>query len=370
MWITSKIAAVRIKLRDRLLRFCNDDLVKISRDRQATKVFKRNIPYLLPLQPHQEKEILEFWKPYRNVEKELKWFAFYNATCNDKSQLKYFIPDKIFHSEIDRYFTDARRCDHLDDKNLYDLYFHDVNRPRTVIRKINGAFFDEDYQPISIDKAMELCINAQQVVCKEARLSLGGHGVHFYDLSQPAADDDLRQRLTKEDHLNVQQVIKQHECLNRIHASSINTIRLMSLFLDGKVIILSSVLRMGRDGSRVDNACSGGIVCGINEDGTLKELAYNTRGVHWDQHPQGLKFKDYKITGYDKCRKMVEKLAGRLCTASRLVSWDFAVGEDGEPILIEANFTWGEVDFHQLCNGPIFGDMTQDILSRVYSQSK
>lgn len=369
MTIKSIIAKLRIGMRDRLLRFCNEDLVRISRSRQARKVFKRNLPYLLPLQPDQRQEILNFWKPYRNVEKELDWFAFYNANCDDKSLLKYYVPDVIFHSEIDLYFTAARRCDDLDDKNLYDLFFHDVKMPRTVIRKINGQFLDEDYQTISLDQAVKLCIEAQQVVCKEARLSLGGHGVHFYDLSQQGVEE-LKDRLTKEDNINVQQVIKQHECLNKIHGNSINTIRIMSLFLDGKVHILSSVLRMGRDGSRVDNACSGGIVCGINEDGTLKEFAFNTRGVHWDQHPQGLTFKGYKITGYDKCRELAEKLAGRLSTATQLVSWDLAVGEDGEPILIEANFTWGEIDFHQLCNGPILGDLTEEVLARVYQKTK
>lgn len=365
MIITSKIAALRIGLRDRFIRMYTDDLVKIARKRQANKIYKRNVPYMLALQPDQQQEILNFWQPYRKVDKELGWFAFYNATCPDKSKLKYYIPDSLFYSEFDRFFTSPRRCDDLDDKNLYDLYFHDVKMPHTVVRKINGEFFDEGFLPITLDQAVELCLNAGQVVCKDARLSLGGHGVDFYDLTQDSVEE-LKKRLAGNPNINVQGVIHQHESLNNIHDKSINTLRLMSLFLDGKVHILSSVLRMGRDGSRVDNACSGGIVCGVNEDGTLKEYAYNTRGNRWTQHPQGLTFKGYKITGYDRCREMVEKLAGRLFTATQLVSWDFAVGEDGEPILIEANFTWGEIDFHQLCNGPIFGDMTEEILSRVY----
>ena len=52
-------------------------------------------------------------------------------------------------------------------------------------------------------------------------------------------------------------------------------------------------------------------------------------------------------------------------TVSSLISWDFAVDKDGDPILIEANFTFGEIDFHQLCNGPILGEMTENILSAV-----
>ena len=67
---------------------------------------------------------------------------------------------------------------------------------------------------------------------------------------------------------------------------------------------------------------------------------------------------------------MVMKLAGRMFTSSRLISWDFAVDPQGEPVLIEVNLTYGGVLVHQLCNGPIFGDRTEDILSRVYHQSK
>lgn len=369
MKLMSKIGELRVKLRDRLIRFCTDDLVKASRMRHSNRTFGRKQPQSLPLTAAQEQEILAYWKPYRKMDKELRWFAFYNAICTDKSQLKRYIPDHIFYGEIDRYFTSARRCEGLDDKNLYDLYFHDVRMPRTIIRKVGNDIFDGQYNPITMDEALRLCAEVGQVVSKEARLSSGGHGVQFFDLSQGDIDA-FKLSLDGDVNVNVQEAIQQHETLNMIHDKSINTLRIMSLLLDGKVHILSSVLRMGRDGARVDNASSGGIVCGINGDGTLKEYAYDTTGRRCSQHPQGAIFKGIQITGYDKCCELIKKLAGRFCTATRLISWDFAVGEDGEPILIEVNLTYGEVDFHQMCNGPIFGDMTEEIISRVYQKSK
>ena len=54
---------------------------------------------------------------------------------------------------------------------------------------------------------------------------------------------------------------------------------------------------------------------------------------------------------------------------SRLISWDFAIDENGEPMLIEMNISYGELDFHQLCNGPIFGDKTEDVLNEVFDNS-
>ena len=52
-----------------------------------------------------------------------------------------------------------------------------------------------------------------------------------------------------------------------------------------------------------------------------------------------------------------------------MISWDLAIDETGHPVLLEANFCGGEMDFHQLCNGPILGDMTQDVLRDVLNHS-
>lgn len=53
---------------------------------------------------------------------------------------------------------------------------------------------------------------------------------------------------------------------------------------------------------------------------------------------------------------MVKEIAPRFARFAKLVSWDFAVDKNENPLLIEANLYGGELDFHQKCNGPIFGD--------------
>lgn len=50
----------------------------------------------------------------------------------------------------------------------------------------------------------------------------------------------------------------------------------------------------------------------------------------------------------------------------RLLSWDIAVDEDNSPILIEVNMYSGELDFHQLNNGPVFGCETEAVLKEVF----
>lgn len=165
----------------------------------------------------------------------------------------------------------------------------------------------------------------------------------------------------------IQQAIKQSKTMSELNKSSVNTIRLLS-FLDqnGNVKIYSSVVRMGIDNSKVDNASSGGITCGIEKDGRLKPIAYSAKGQRFENHPNThLQFDTVTIPKYRELEELVKKLHIRL-PHFRLLSWDFALGVDDEPILIEVNLRYGELDFHQLNNGPVFGNDTKKILEEVF----
>ena len=362
-----RIDALRIGFRDRLLRLYTHDYVQLMRRRNANRELKVFQKRSTPLTPEQKQDILAFWDQYRNVRKEMDWFAFYNTGCENKELLKYYIPDTIYYSEIDTFFTNPRRCEALDDKNLYDIYFPDINRPLTICRKMDNEFFDKDYHVISLEQALELCRQAGKVISKETLMSGGGFGVKLFDFSTTTAEK-FATWLDKNDNIIIQEVVKQHETLSKIHPDSVNTLRMMSLFLDGKTIILSSLLRMGAGGSHVDNGSSGGVFCGINEDGTLREHGHYTDGRICTRHPGGTVFKGFKVVGYERCREIIQDVASRMATATRLISWDFAIGVDGEPILIELNLTYGGLSTHLLSNGPLFGDMTPDILDRVYNK--
>ena len=54
---------------------------------------------------------------------------------------------------------------------------------------------------------------------------------------------------------------------------------------------------------------------------------------------------------------------------TRLMSWDLAINEDAEPVLIETNLTFSGVDVHQLANGPIYGNHPEPIIEEVVNNS-
>lgn len=293
------------------------------------------------------------------------WFDFY-YTVGDKSKGYLYFPDDWFFASIDASLNDWRTCKAIDDKGMYDLYFADVKRPKTIARCCGGLWLDEKYEIIDIDKVASLCIQASKVIIKPSVGSSGGHGIEFWQNDQ----SDLSDKLKSFNNCVVQEILEQHDDLNAIHAESINTIRIMTMLLDGEVHILSSILRMGVGVSKVDNVSSGGLACGIDEHGRLKKMAYGADGRGFDKHPQGPVFEGLSVPGFDACKTICKTIAPRFARFSRLVSWDFAIDKNAQPILIEANLYGGELDFHQMCNGPIFGDeaTTKEMIERFYKK--
>lgn len=290
-----------------------------------------------------------------------RWYAAYNAVCSDKHYLKYYLPEEIYYTYVDTYFTNSLAASYLDDKNYYNMYFKDVNMPNTVFRKMKGKFLDENYQMVNLDKILEITKKKKSIVCKKSVESAGGKGVRFFDFEEDTIDDFIKY-IDNNNELIVQDVIKQHSTLSALNSSSINTIRIMTFFNGDDFVIVSSVLRMGTKGARVDNASSGGIVCGITEDGRLREYAYDVHMNKYLVHPSGKTFKDTIVPGYKECCDVAISLAPRLLMVSRLISWDFSVSEAGLPVLIETNLTYGQLDFHQMCNGPLFGNRLSSFL--------
>lgn len=309
-------------------------------------------------------------KVWKNIHVNNVWYAYYNSIEREsKSEFDArYIPLDIEYSYIDDWFNNTNAALVIDDKNMYDLYFHDVNMPTTVGRVIGGKYLDKDYQVISIQKLIEQCQSVKHVILKPAVNSSAGHGIAFWNESEGA--EVLEKLLTERNNIIVQTLIRQHEEINKIYPESVNSIRIVTCHFKGETRVLSSVIRMGQDGNKLDNASQGGLFCGINEDGTLKKYAYTKYGVACTTHPQGAVFAECRIPNFDKCKELVVGLSNRFLRISKLISWDLALGENGEPVLIEVNLCYGGTDIHQIANGPLFGNMTADVLNCVFKQQK
>ena len=251
------------------------------------------------------------------------------------------------------------------DKNYMDVVLPCVKHPVTLIRKIHGQYLDVDFNPMSkpqtIDKLYENLDPG--IVVKISRSSSGGKGVRF--LGKGSTKEDISEALDVDPDVAVQLVMRQHPEMAKMNASSVNTIRIICIILDGESIPLSAVVRIGNSGSRVDNFSSGGVGCGVKPDGRLNDCGYTQKGERYDVHPNGFVFSEGFVPNFDKVLEAVKRC--HMCVPMfGVASWDIAIDEDGEPVLIEYNVGGAGIDIHQYNNGPLYGKYRERIISDAF----
>ncbi len=325
-----------------------------------------------PVNETQKKEIIAYWKPYlkdRLSKKafDIRWFDVYNKTNVFGFDLKRYIPDSYYYAIIDTFFSDARKAKVLDNKNLYDLYFHGFSMPKTIIHKVGGVYLDENYSLITEKDAVEKCYDNSKIIIKKAIESMGGHGVLVWDKNQ-MSKDDLREKLGRNRTVVVQDFVKQHAVLASFNDTCVNTIRIVTLYFKEEIHVVTSVVIMGGKNAVTNHLHSGGLVCGVLPTGQLRETAFDGMLNQYNVHPNGVRFSDVILPKYDKCVEMVKKMAARFVETSKLISWDLTIDDEAKPVLIETNLSWG--GSVQIAGGPVFGDLTDEVLEYVRDNRK
>lgn len=131
--------------------------------------------------------------------------------------------------------------------------------------------------------------------------------------------------------------IKQHEKMNELNPSSVNTIRIVTVMNESsEVTILAAFSRIG-NGKHVDNFNSGGMTAKIDvSTGKILEEAVNKKGEIFDKHPTTCtKIKGFQIPNWSQAKEMVKE-AAKLSTNVRYIGWDVAITIDGVT-LVEGN---------------------------------
>ena len=310
--------------------------------------------------------VRRFYKPYK-----IPSMVFHRYFTEKTGEFHVnYIPQDLYVGYIDPYLNNIRAAKHLDNKCYYDSLFYSFKQPYLVLKRINHIWLNKDGVPVGRVE-MENIISKEHegVFIKEAQGTAGGHGVKYVDCDVDACKKVFEIAENIKTDIVVQRRLKQlseYACFNE---SSVNSLRIYSVLgLDGKVTIYSAVLRIGVGNTKVDNYASGGVSCGINNDGILRKYAYNKKGERMVKHPSsGIVFEGFVLPKYSEAVELVKR-AHPTIPHFRSVSWDIAISENGEPILIEANLCRGGIDLLQLNNGPLFGEDTEKILKEVFGK--
>lgn len=328
---------------------------------------KKRAKGLVPLEKEQVMAVRNFYRPFKNID--LSGHVFYTRKTGVFSE--YYIPDSLWYAYIDPFYNPRRLAKALDSKFFYTRLLQGGKHPNVIAYKMNGFWLSKDFRPKSIeDIASDATTSCAAIFIKQSEDSAGGHGVFYFDCKE--GKEKLVEILCSVNvNVVVQEGIIQHGSMSKLNATSVNTIRVLTHINNlGGVKVRSVIVRMGRNHSHVDNASSGGITVGVDWDGRLKAVGYDVKGISYAEHPDThTKFSDIIIPNYASLLNAISDMHWEL-PMFRLLSWDVAIAEDGMPIIIEVNMYSGQLDFHQLNNGPVFGNDTKAVLEEVFHTKK
>lgn len=350
-----------------VIRAVNASSTAIKREQKAKELLKwylEKAGEMQPLTDEQLAAVKETWKDIwdTGVVKP-EWVQIYTNKTGE------FDPTYV-GSDLHYYYTEWNKIDFdylraFLDKNYMDIVLPCIKHPVTLIRKVHGLYMDADFNKITLEDAINILEENKDpgAVVKISRMSCGGAGVQFIGVN--STREDMKKALETDRDMAVQRVMKQHPEMAKMNESSVNTVRIICMMIDGESVPLSACVRIGNSGSRVDNFSSGGVGCGVQPDGSLNEYGYTQVGVKSSVHTNGFVFKEGKVPNFDKALEAVKRCHYRVPMFG-VASWDIAIDEDGEPVLIEYNVGGAGIDIHQYNNGPLYGQYRDRIINDVF----
>lgn len=335
-----------------------------KRSKELLKWYLEKAGEMQPLTDEQLAAVKETWKDIwdTGVVKP-EWVQIYTNKTGE------FDPTYV-GSDLHYYYTEWNKIDFdylraFLDKNYMDIVLPCIKHPVTLIRKVHGLYMDADFNKITLEDAINILEENKDpgAVVKISRMSCGGAGVQFIGVN--STREDMKKALETDRDMAVQRVMKQHPEMAKMNESSVNTVRIICMMIDGESVPLSACVRIGNSGSRVDNFSSGGVGCGVQPDGSLNEYGYTQVGVKSSVHTNGFVFKEGKVPNFDKALEAVKRCHYRVPMFG-VASWDIAIDEDGEPTLIEYNVGGAGIDIHQYNNGPLYGQYREKVINEVF----
>jgi len=317
---------------------------------------------LVNFSSQEESEIRAYFSKHGFKRLNIGWHLYYQ----DKNHLfsPKYIPEDVYYTLIEPSLNRMSFGPAYTDKNILSFLMQNVNQPTVILKNINGFYFKNE-KIITKKEAIDICSKLESFVIKPSIDSGGGKKVALVNPVESTKIENILSNYKK--NFIIQERIEPNKHLKILNNSSVNTIRVMSYLNDNEISILSSVLRVGSEGQFTDNTGSGGISVGINCDGTLKEVGYDYNGQQYTNTSNQFEFSGFTVPFFDSILDKAKELHP-LIPHFRLVSWDFTINSQNEIILIEFNTMLQEINFHQLNNGPLFGEYTEEILKSAKKQ--
>lgn len=310
--------------------------------------------------------ILPYWSRYGR--RPDKFFFEYDGAKDGRIDPR-FIPHDFYYTELVPYLNNLLFSNAIKDKSYQDIMFKDAKQAKTVCRSISGEFYDIDMNNISRDEAVDLCLNPKAILyVKPATYTSRGRGISVIDNRNRNKESIISIMENTGANFIIQEKILQHPDLASLCPDTVNTIRVVTLFIESKIYVTNMDIRIGSKGQQNISFEKGGYDACINKDGTVDTRIRNHGAKWFDAEELGLFKKGFTIPSFDRMISLAGKLHKKL-PHFKLIGWDFTIDEESDPVLVECNFAPG-ITTQISCGESILGEMTDWILDDFFINRK
>lgn len=199
-------------------------------------------------------------------------------------------------------------------------------------------FLNRDYLDLNTSSLEEFQIFTKKhpiFMAKPVDLQCG-KGIEKIKVKENTNLKNLYQKLIENKQVLVEEYVLQHSKMNELFPYSVNTLRIVSAYKNGKTTILFRAIRIGNGKNVVDNFNHGGMYSVVNEKGIIEKPAIDKNGVIYTEHPvTKTEIVGFQIPYFKEAIAMVKE-AAKVVPEVGLVGFDIAITEKG-PVMIEGN---------------------------------
>lgn len=310
-----------------------------------------------------KKELSPFWESlgFKCSMMFADFYSKFNGIYSDK-----YIPMDLYYFYIlpclNRF--DFRKA--YTDKNLYDILFKDINRPKTIIKCINGNYYNGSGDSIKEIDVLPILNNIDcECIIKPTIDSCNGVGIACLEKTSL-----ISQIQSYGKDFIIQEKVGQHHEMNRLNETSLNTLRIHTYRdLNGNVHYVEgkSFCRFGGKGTVKDNVSSGGGAFSINDDGSANDTIIQFKNMQTGSLAK-LGLSSFTVPNIEEVKSFAIQLHHRLPHFD-FIGWDIAIDKNEAPLFIEFNIE-PDIEIPQMLTGVFLGKFYDEILSRFIDVKK
>ena len=311
----------------------------------AVKAFFRKHPKRFRSDREMVKKLLNEAPAYKDRTKEEKSRIAYEMLFFD---IAYgFLPEEYVCFELEgrtaedirSFVSNKERCFAVYQMNsIYDM---DLFNDKGKTFQMFGSYFKRDAVYISKRDSRTAFldfIGKHPVFVRKNVYESLGRSVELVDSRTCGKTaDELFAEYLKEGPVILEERVVQSDIMAALNASSVNTIRCITIRTKNGVEEPFFFMKIGRAGSFVDNGGAGGIRVGIAGDtGILCTDGYDETNNRYQTHPDsGITIKGYQLPDWNSLKELCREIASKV-ERIRYIGWDLAHTNNGW-VIIEGN---------------------------------